>query len=36
MDSVVTEDIAAWRESFVDALKGEARTPPARLANDAA
>jgi trehalose 6-phosphate synthase len=36
MDNVVTEDVAAWRESFVEALKGETRTTPARLANDAA
>jgi trehalose 6-phosphate synthase len=36
METVVTEDIAAWRTSFVDALKGELRTAPARLANDAA
>ena len=36
MENVVSEDIAAWRESFVEALKGETRTTPARLANDAA
>jgi trehalose-6-phosphate synthase len=36
MDNVVSENVAAWRESFVDALKGEIRTAPARLANDAA
>lgn len=36
MDNVVTEDVAAWRESFVEALKGETRTTPARLASDAA
>ena len=36
MDNVVSENVAAWRESFVDALKGGIRTAPARLANDAA
>lgn len=36
MDGVVSEDIAAWRESFVGALRGGSGTTPARLANDAA
>ncbi len=36
MDTVVTEDIVAWREAFVDALGGEGRAAPARLTDDAA
>ncbi len=35
MDGVLTDDISAWRESFVEALKGGPKTAP-RLANDAA
>jgi len=36
MDGVRSEDVAAWRESFVEALKGGSGTTPARLADDAA
>jgi len=35
MLGVETDDTDAWRESFIEALKGETRQRP-RLANDAA
>ena len=36
MDGVRTDDIAAWRESFVDSLREEPKAQGPRLANDAA
>jgi len=36
MEGVMSDDISAWRESFVETLKGGSGTTPARLANDAA
>lgn len=36
MEGVTSEDVAALRESFVEALRDGPKTAPTRLANDAA